>query len=285
MPVQQKEFSFFSPAKVNLFFRVLKRRENGYHEITSLIQMLDFGDTLFFSLDTPEDHFTSSSSHLTWDDKNLIFKATNIFRKVTGIYTPVRIHLEKRIPMQSGLGGGSSNAATTLYALNHLLDTQLSDSDLAALGANLGADVPCFFGLGRVHVQGIGEIVSSIAPSSETYTLIQPPHTFLATPLVYQHVNLNQCSQIPPEDLLAAFANNNPIYINDLEHAAFSISADLADFKNHLNQTGYKGCMTGSGSCFVIEGHKSIETQGFSVKASALDRIPSAWYQSSLFPT
>ncbi len=275
-----KQLSFFSPAKVNLFFRVLNRREDGYHHIQSLIQMLDFGDTLFFSLNTSCDLFTTTASYLHWNKDNLIYKAVALFRQQTGVLHPVKIDLKKSIPSQAGLGGGSSNAATTLYALNKLFDTQLSDQDLASMGALIGADVPCFFGLGRVYVEGVGEKLSPIKPVKQEYTIVQPYPLGLSTPLVYQHVNLQNCSKIPSDKLLKSFEKLNPVYINDLEHASFALAPELFAFKNQLLQNGLKHViMTGSGSAFLIEGtQSSLNHLHFCQHASSIIRLPGHWY-------
>ncbi len=109
----------FSPAKLNLFLRVLSKRKDGYHEIASLFQAIDFGDILTFAL-SDKDKLTSSDPSIPHDRSNLIFQAADQFRRQTGLHFGLEVDLEKKIPTQSGLGGGSSNAATTLWALNEL---------------------------------------------------------------------------------------------------------------------------------------------------------------------
>ncbi len=275
-----KELSFFSPAKANLFFRVVNRRDDGYHHIQSLIQMLDFGDTLFFSLNTSCDKFTTTVSYLAWNQDNLIFKAVELFRKTTGIFTPLHIHLEKNIPSQAGLGGGSSNAATTLYALNQLFDTQFSDEKLASLGANLGADIPCFFGLGRVYVEGIGEKLYPVAPLIQEYTIVMPKDLSLSTPVVYKNVDLSKCSAHTGQELLQSFERCSPLYINDLEHAAFSLQPELYMFKQKLYKPRSSNVvMTGSGSAFLVEGKLNFSNPLiFSKVVKSLYRLQSSWY-------
>ncbi len=275
-----KELSFFSPAKANLFFRVVNRRDDGYHHIQSLVQMLDFGDTLFFSLNTSCDKFSTTASYLAWNPHNLIYKAVELFRKTTGVITPIHIHLEKNIPSQAGLGGGSSNAATTLYALNQIFTTKISDEKLASLGAHLGADIPCFFGLGRVYVEGIGEKLFPVDPLMQEFTLAMPKDLSLSTPVVYKHVDLSKCSTLSGQELLQSFESSTPLYINDLEHAAFSLQPKLGMFKQQLFKAGSSQVvMTGSGSAFLVIGKQNISNPLIFCKAAkSLYRLQSSWY-------
>lgn len=130
-----------SPAKINTILKVLGKRQDGYHEIFSIMQAVSFFDTITIKL-AAKDTFTCSDATLRMDGANLVVKAVELFRKTTNIDQPLSIHLEKRIPQGAGLGGGSSNAATTLFGLDELFKTQL---DLLSLGACLGSDVPFFF--------------------------------------------------------------------------------------------------------------------------------------------
>lgn len=136
--------ALFSPAKINLFLRVLGKRSDGYHEIASLFQAINLGDNLTFTL-SEQDHLTCSDPHLPCDHTNLVIKAVHLFRKKTNLDTPVTIHLEKEIPSQAGLGGGSSNAATTLWALNALHNYPYTIGQLQIWSAEIGSDIPFFF--------------------------------------------------------------------------------------------------------------------------------------------
>ena len=136
--------SRFSPAKANLFFRVLSKRPDGYHEVASLYTALSLGDIIHIKLDNT-DHFSSNISSLLNDDSNLIIRARDSFRKAANIKDLVSIKLEKNIPIGSGLGGGSSNAATVLWIMNELFGSPLSVQELISLGTTIGSDVPFFF--------------------------------------------------------------------------------------------------------------------------------------------
>ena len=160
-----------APAKINLYLDVVKRRENGYHDIESIMHTVSLADTV-----TVEDIeegivITSNFPHVPTDEKNIAFKAAKAFFAATGINSGARIHIEKRIPVASGLAGGSTNAAATLKALNSLFKKPLSQSALMELGATLGADVPfCILG-GCAKCEGLGEIMTPI-PSLKNRTVL-----------------------------------------------------------------------------------------------------------------
>ena len=141
----------FSPAKVNIFFRTLAKRGDGYHEIASLYTALDFGDYLDIEF-SDQDQFTSNHPRLKQDSTNLVIRALHLFRDKLGNHAFVKIHLDKQIPFESGLGGGSSNAATTLFGLNNLFGKPFSIDELRRMGALLGSDVAFFFSSFSRHI-------------------------------------------------------------------------------------------------------------------------------------
>ena len=132
-----------SPAKVNLFLRVLRKREDGYHQLASLFQTVDLCDTLYIRLGEA-DRLTTKSSDVPLSADNLIMQAVQLFRQKTGLPISAEIHLVKRIPVRAGLGGGSSNAATTLWALNQLTGRPVTDQQLSRWAAELGSDASSF---------------------------------------------------------------------------------------------------------------------------------------------
>ena len=146
---------FLSPAKLNLFLRVLRKRSDGYHELASLFQAIDLVDALHVR-EVSEDRFSCSDPALL-GPSNLVLRALKLFREKTGLQFPVEMHLEKRIPMQSGLGGGSSNAATALFALNVLAGRVATEEQLCAWSQEIGSDVPFFFSLGTAYCTGRGK--------------------------------------------------------------------------------------------------------------------------------
>src|SRR4030042_1909313 len=145
-----------SPAKVNLRLEILARREDGYHELRTVFQKISLHDALHFSLTKGKDiSIAADHPKLPLGRKNLVYKAAQSMFKVSGYRGGVRIEIEKKIPLGAGLGGGSSNAATTLMALNQLLELDLSQKQLMRMGLGIGADVPFFFLKGAAIGSGI----------------------------------------------------------------------------------------------------------------------------------
>ncbi|MBM3118854.1 MAG: 4-(cytidine 5'-diphospho)-2-C-methyl-D-erythritol kinase [Chloroflexi bacterium] len=163
-----------APAKINLVLEVLGKRDDGYHEVRSLVQTISLCDVLSFELADVISLECTEPSLQTSD--NLVFQAAELLKKVSGYREGVKIKLEKRIPWGAGLGGGSSDAATTLLALNKLWELKFTASDLVELAARLGSDVPFFIYKGTALVEGRGEKVTPLAASmSGWFVLLMPP--------------------------------------------------------------------------------------------------------------
>lgn len=238
--------SLLSPAKLNLFLHILGRRDDGYHELQSLFQLLNYGDELSFAANTSG----RLSLHVDADseikaipmDNNLILQAAEKLRSSSG--NPemgARITINKRIPMGSGLGGGSSNAATTLRALNLLWGCQLSDSDLASLGLVLGADVPVFVHGKSAWAEGVGERLEPIEIEPVWYLLITP-NCPVSTARIFSQENLTRnSSSIKMADFLAGRARN------DCEKVTRLLYPEVDQALNWLAQFS-EARMTGTGS-------------------------------------
>lgn len=154
-----------SPAKLNLFLEVIGRRPDGFHDIESVFLEIDLADTLSAApAETNAITLTCDNPAVPTGDGNLVVRAAELLRRECGVGAGIRFHLEKRIPMGGGLGGGSSNAAAALRLANNVWNTGLADADLAVLGARLGSDVPFFFYGGACLCQGRGEIITPLAP-------------------------------------------------------------------------------------------------------------------------
>ena len=164
-----------SPAKINLSFRILGKRPDGYHEIDTVMAKLPgLADEITIT-PAAEFSFTCSDASLPTDGKNLVVKAVDALSEKSGQAQSFHIHLEKRIPHGAGLGGGSSNAATTLLALNGQLASPLPAADLQALAAALGSDVPFFLYSGAARCTGRGEIITAApAPPGHPIILFKP---------------------------------------------------------------------------------------------------------------
>lgn len=165
---------YLAPAKINLVLEVLARRKDGYHEIRSLMQTISLCDVLSFEL-AEEISLECTEPSLQTSD-NLVVKAAELLKEVTDCHKGVKIRLEKRIPTGAGLGGGSSDAATTLLALNQLWELGMATSDLAQLAVRLGSDVPFFtHNKGTALVEGRGEKVTPLPSVTGWFVLLVPP--------------------------------------------------------------------------------------------------------------
>lgn len=269
-----------SPAKVNLFLRIIRKREDGYHELASLFQAIDLCDKLHFQL-ADTDKLTCSDSTLPTDHTNLVSKAMQLFRRKTGVNVPLSIHLEKNIPQQAGLGGGSSNAATTLWAYNQLVGSPAKETELAEWAAEIGSDISFFLSGGTAYCTGRGEIMRSIAPLEPTNLWIVKPSMGLSTPQVYGRVNTAAFPKRDPKEMLANFLNGQPEYFNDLEEPAFSVLPELENLKQNLVQAGFSTVlMSGSGSSFFCIGHAQPPMLAGLTCYSArfINRSDGSWY-------
>lgn len=242
----------FSPAKINLCLHVLGKRPDGYHELAMLMQSLDFGDTLEIRLtDRPgEIAVECRGVDLAPGEENIATKAARRMLALSGKPLGVKIDIEKRIPVAAGLGGGSSNAATALMGLNHLLDLQLSRETLIAEGVKLGADVPFFLFSHRAWATGIGDRLQPTPPLPPAWYVLVNPGIATSTAWVYQNLGLtappilNKLPRFPTTiDELAAFLTN------DLERVTIKHYPLLAEIKEKLLSQGAIGSlMSGSGS-------------------------------------
>src|ERR1043165_7140259 len=152
-----------SPCKVNLLLNILGKRPDGFHELETVIQPVPIFDELRITRQTPGVNLTCSEPSLPTDGGNLVFRAAELFLREAKISEGVSLHLEKRIPLAAGLGGGSGNAATTLRGLNEIFDWPVSGEKLSALAASLGSDVPFFLQDKPALATGRGEKVESLA--------------------------------------------------------------------------------------------------------------------------
>ena len=169
-----------SPAKLNLFLHILGRYDNGYHKLQSLFQMLDYGDKLAFDINHTGTIAMSTPLKGVKDEDNLIIRAAKLLAAQTKTKLGAHISLEKYLPMGGGIGGGSSNAATTLVALNALWGTRLSVHQLADIGLQLGADVPIFVRGETAFAEGVGEQITP-APQPEQWFLVANPNVHIST--------------------------------------------------------------------------------------------------------
>jgi 4-diphosphocytidyl-2-C-methyl-D-erythritol kinase len=239
-----------SPAKINLILKVLRRREDGYHDIASLMQKVSLSDEMQFTPSGQGIVLTCPGSDLPTDEGNLVVRATRALFTEAGFAGGVEIALRKRIPTAAGLGGGSSNAATTLVVLNDLFRFGFDRVRLIRIGARLGADVPFFIYGSTAWAFGIGDLLEpAVIPSGMWLVLVNPGFE-VPTKWVYQSLNLPLTNtavkySIPSfsgvRDLAAALSN-------DLEKVTVRQYPVLAELKGFLLRQGAIGSlMSGSG--------------------------------------
>ena len=273
--------SLFSPAKINLFLQVGSKREDGYHELSSLMQTVSLGDFISYQV-AQKDSFSCSDTLLPIDDNNLVLKALKVFRKKSHCNLSFKIHLEKKVPFQAGLGGGSSNAATTLWALNQLTEASYSDLQLMQMGAEIGCDVPFFLSMGTAHCTGRGEKVTLLPNLAKNSLTIVTPSFGQATELVYAQLtsfrkNFKKINTISLQEKL--------VYENDLEKAAFAANPKLANVKNKLLQSGFEiVLLSGSGSSFFCFGTADLSSHSdlSQYHVHFIHRSTGKWYHENL---
>lgn len=237
-----------APAKINLSLEVRRKREDGFHEIESLMVPITLEDTLEIErVEGSGIEFSCSDASLPTDDSNLVVRAAKLFFQETVHAGQVRIALEKRIPHGAGLGGGSSDAATTLIGLDALFETRLGVEVLANMAAKLGSDIPFFIYRSAAVIRGRGEVVSPVTFAEKLRLLLLKPPFAVPTPWAYQHW---QGSQELPDVNYAAQPFSWGRLVNDLERPVFGKFIFLALLKRWLlAQPETAGAlMSGSGS-------------------------------------
>ncbi len=243
----QTELVLPAPAKVNLFLHIIGRRPDGYHNLQTLFQFLDFGDRLTFKLTSGKRVFLSTQLNGVAMEDNLIMQAARILHQETGVERGVEINLDKRLPMGGGLGGGSSDAATTLLGLNALWQTGLSLDRLAELGLQLGADVPVFVRGCSAFAEGVGERLTPVEPPP-LWFLVATPDVHVNTAAMFGHRDLTRDSL--PIKVCAALKERK--LRNDFEPLVCSlypaVVKTLRLLDNLANSNGGKAMMSGSGA-------------------------------------
>lgn len=244
-----------APAKINLSLRVLRRREDGFHEIESLMTRLPgLADEITLS-EAASFAFTCSDPTLEAGEGNLVVKAVRAFEKASGITANCAVHLAKKIPHGAGLGGGSSNAATTLLALNQWFDSPLDQATLVELAAGIGSDVPFFLLNGPGWVRGRGEIIEAAPPHPDISLLLLKPSFGVATPDAYKR--WRDSAWLPGLDRSALREVAGVTLVNDLERPVFAkhrFLAELVDWLEHQPATrAAQLCGSGSTVFAVLE--------------------------------
>ena len=253
-----------APAKLNLFLHITGRRPDGYHELQTVFQFLDFGDELRFRVMPGGVIVRSKSLPGVPADQDLTVRAARALQQRAGLPLGCEISVEKRIPMGGGLGGGSSDAATTLVALNRLWKMNRTVGELAAIGLTLGADVPVFVRGYAAWAEGIGELLKPVTPAENWYLVVSPACS-VDTRAMYSVPDLQRATpRVTWEDFAAGLTHN------DFEPVVCRRYPEVAAALAWAAQFG-RARMSGSGASVFVD----FPTREAADRARAL--VPPVW--------
>lgn len=258
MNLKIKKHTAHAYAKINLSLDILGTRPDGYHEVQMLMQSLSLHDTVTLAAtDTPGIVMTCSDSTLPVDEHNLAYRAAVLFCDTYKIPYGIKLHLEKKIPVAAGLAGGSSDAAAVLRGLNEMFDHPASKEELAALGLQLGADVPYCLMLGTALSEGIGEKLTSLPAAPSCYCLLVKPEAGASTKQIYTDYDAlaatTEIAHPNTKGLLSALSASDYRGITDrlcnvLEPVTLRLVPEIASVKETLRSLSADGVlMSGSG--------------------------------------
>ena len=263
------EATYLAPAKINLFLHITSKRADGYHNLQTIFQLLDYGDEITFSLRNDGEINRIYGNEKIQPDKDLILRSAHTLKKYSKTKAGVDIGVIKKIPLGGGLGGGSSNAATVLMALNDLWNLKLPKSELLDIGQTLGADVPVFVNGYSAWAEGKGDILTPMNLPRFFY-LVVSINKHISTQEIFTHKALTMS---PVQRKISDFSLvSNPH--NDCLDAAIEMEGGIQQALNHLDSTeNHLGVarMTGSGCCVFV----AFENKKDAVIAN--EKLPSQW--------
>ena len=258
-------YDIAAPAKLNLFLHIVGRRADGYHLLESVFMLIDWCDTLHFEV-RQDGQISREDLSVPLPENDLVVRAARALQKHSGTALGAHIAIDKSIPSQAGMGGGSSDAASTLLALNRLWQLNLGLDALLPIGLSLGADVPFFLGGQNAWVSGIGEKISPIDLPAAQFLVVKPS-AGLATEQIFLHPDLKRDTE--PAIISGFAADAYGFGRNDLQAVAQRICPEIDQALAWLNQMGMKGRMTGSGSAVFARSSLDVSNQvlpGFIVR-------------------
>ena len=263
------EVTNLAPAKINLFLHITSKRADGYHNLQTIFQLLDYGDEIIFRLRGDGEIKRIYGNEKIPPDKDLILRSAHALKKYSKTKSGVDIGVIKKIPSGGGLGGGSSNAATVLITLNELWNLKIPKSKLLEIGQTLGADVPVFVNGYSAWAEGKGDILTPIN-LPRYYYLVVSINKHISTQEIFTHKALTMS---PVQRKISEFSMvSNPH--NDCLDAAIELEGEIQQALNHLDSTeNHLGVarMTGSGCCVFI----AFENKEDAVLAK--EKLPSQW--------
>ncbi len=265
---------WYAPAKINLFLHIVSKRADGFHNLQTIFQLLDYCDELSFKKKENGTLKRISDSKIP-EKEDLIIKAAKLLKKHTKTQFGAEISINKKIPLGAGLGGGSSNAATTLIALNKLWECHLDKTQLMELGRQLGADVPIFIFGYSAWAEGIGDKLTKVELPKK-YFLIVFSGQGISTKKIFSHPLLTiEEKHLKISDFFTNNKNQNRNnFINDCLLAALDTQAELKEVMNWLNLAKHRlddAKMTGTGACIFV----SFEEK--KMAEMILKKLPKKW--------
>lgn len=258
--------TLLSPAKLNLFLHITGRRADGYHNLQTLFQLLDYGDTLSFAINTENRISLQPEIPGVTFEQNLIIKAVRALEPFRPANAGVDIQLEKRLPMGGGIGGGSSNAATALVALNYLWGCKLSKAQLQAIGLTLGADVPVFINAQTAWAEGVGEQLLPVKTPAKWFLVVQPD-CHVSTAEIFCHKDLTRDTSAIK---VAAFLERGGK--NDCEALVKTLYPAVNEAITWLQKFDRNAKMTGTGACVFASFESAEKAQ--KVQAQLPEHLP-----------
>lgn len=253
-----------APAKLNLFLHITGRREDGYHELQTIFQFIDLMDQLSFTLNEHGAITRSRGMEGVAEEEDLVVRAARLLQQKTDAHQGVDIAVEKSIPAGGGLGGGSSDAATTLVALNHLWKCGLSRQALAQLGVQLGADVPIFVHGTAAWAEGVGELITPVEPPEPCY-LVVAPEVAVSTAEIFQSKELTR--NTPKAKIRGSLPDGGR---NDCEPVVVKRYPEVGEALQWLSEFG-DARMSGTGSCLFV----AMESRG--AAEAVQQQLPAQW--------
>ncbi len=265
MPDFNHAVNYLAPAKLNLFLHITARRKDGYHNLQTVFQFVDWYDELRFELnDSGEIDFDCNQPGLNNHD-NLVVKAARLLQQKSGKKAGVHIQLKKQIPSGAGLGGGSSDAASTLLALNRLWQCGMKRQALMEMGVLLGADVPVFLYGNSCWAEGVGERFTPLSPPEKYYCLVKPDISINTASLFGAKDLQRDCPVLQPQSF--SWQQTRNVFQPLVERQYPQVRQAIEDFAQYLKQQGFGDPkaifkesyrMTGTGSVFFLPVRKNI---------------------------
>lgn len=247
-----KKIVTYAHGKINLSLDIRSKREDGYHEIDSVMQEIDLKDRLTFKKRDKDIVIESNSPHIPLDFHNLVYKVWEKMKLYTGIDKGIHVNIEKTIPVSAGLAGGSSNAAATFKALNELWELDLSKEELMALAKDIGADIPfCIMG-GTAYAKGIGEVLTPLKSFRDINVLICNPGFEVSTQYAYSQIDLSD-KKIDTKRIIEYVEKRDIVGVsrdmkNKMERAIIKRYPVIESIKKEMIENGALGSlMSGSG--------------------------------------